>query len=64
MMNVRTIHYDYEVVESDDLIVCHGDRPITVTLPKATRGKEITIRRVGEGNVTIVVPAESTEVLD
>ena len=48
-----TVADTYQVLLTDELIVCNKTTPFTVTLPQAVVGKNLTIKNINTGTVTV-----------
>ena len=61
-----TISATYTMVDSDSLLLCKADNPITVHLLTAgnREGQELTIKKIDAGATVIVVDAKDSETID
>lgn len=61
-----TVSATYTMVDSDSLILCKADNPITIFLLTAAgrEGREVTIKKIDAGATGIVIDASSTQTID
>jgi predicted homoserine dehydrogenase-like protein len=49
----KTVTDTYQILITDEIVVCNKSSAFTVTLPTGVVGKQITVKNIGAGVVTI-----------